>query len=188
MHFPPPPLQFSQSSSHFSTDPFLDPLLAHLSGLPSSSLFLFLGPPVVPFSTPFLGKGSPTKIDNRKNIGYQLLLTSLLELLEDLVSLLARSGASTVINVQGVFGRPVGHANVRVTMYPARTKKDYRKKGALLLTSLLQNLAGHSHVLNSCHTPLVINHLGLQGTIIEGWKPYLDESTVSGQRKSSKLV
>ena len=35
----------------------------------------FLGPPVVPFH-PFLGEGSPTKIDYRKST---LILTSLLE-------------------------------------------------------------------------------------------------------------
>ena len=37
----------------------------------------FLGPPVVPFSTPFLREGSPTKIDYRKK--GTLILASLLE-------------------------------------------------------------------------------------------------------------
>ena len=35
----------------------------------SLQLLLLLGPPVVPFY-PFLGEGSPTKIDYRRNIGY----------------------------------------------------------------------------------------------------------------------
>ena len=41
-----------------------------------------LGPPVVFFYS-LLGEGSPTEIDSRKKLGYQLILTSLLE---DLVS------------------------------------------------------------------------------------------------------
>ena len=40
-------------------------------------LYQGLGPPVVPFSPLFLvGRGSPTKIDYRKNIGFQLILAS----------------------------------------------------------------------------------------------------------------
>ena len=42
---------------------------------------LALGPPVVPFY-PFLGEGSPTKIDYRKKRVHTLILTSLLEDLE----------------------------------------------------------------------------------------------------------
>ena len=45
----------------------------------SAGLFLTLGPPVVPFE-PFLGEGSPTKIEDRKKGA--LVLTSLLEDLE----------------------------------------------------------------------------------------------------------
>ena len=30
---------------------------------------IILGPPVVPFSPPFLGEGSPTKLDYRNKIG-----------------------------------------------------------------------------------------------------------------------
>ena len=44
---------------------------------PGLSRTFYLGPPVVPFLTPFLGEGSPTKMDYRKN--GTLILTSLLE-------------------------------------------------------------------------------------------------------------
>ena len=57
---------------------------------PQSWVFLGLGSPVVPFY-PFLGEGSPLKIDYRKNnVGYQLLLSSLLEDLVGLVRLVGR--------------------------------------------------------------------------------------------------
>ena len=61
---------------------FANPLILETPdlGLPETNLFFLpglLGPPVVPFY-PFLGEGSPTKIDYRKTVG-TLMLTSLLE-------------------------------------------------------------------------------------------------------------
>ena len=47
------------------------------SRLAPLSTFSYAGPPVVPFLTPFLGEGSPTKIDYRKK--GTVILISLLE-------------------------------------------------------------------------------------------------------------
>ena len=55
---------------------------AAVRSLDKRHIELILGPPVVPFLTPFLGEGSPTKVDYRK-LG-TLILTSLLENLEEL--------------------------------------------------------------------------------------------------------
>ena len=40
---------------------------------------LCLGPPVVPFTLSFFGEGSPTKVDYREKIGYQLIQAFSLE-------------------------------------------------------------------------------------------------------------
>ena len=48
------------------------------SAIPANLPIKCLGPPVVPFY-PFWGEGSPTKIDKTEKIGYQHILSSLLE-------------------------------------------------------------------------------------------------------------
>ena len=63
-------------------------MLSTVDGLLVDDKRLWLGPPVVPFC-PFLGEGSPTKIDYRNKSG-TLILSSLLEDLVGFADLGAR--------------------------------------------------------------------------------------------------
>ena len=108
-----------------------------------------LGPPLVPFY-PFVGEGSPTKIDYRKTKGFTLILTSLLEKLlgriwafwnsdaGDLIGSPQRSDATYVSATVGVPGATTSEPHEICLRFPEVSSVNSSGEDAMFTFNPLQ--------------------------------------------------